>query len=137
MLTICIDFDGVIHSYTSGWKGIDVVSDPPNTGSFAALTEYVKHFDVCIYSSRSKDKHGVESMKRWFAEYGWPQDGEGNLIGLRFPVEKPAAFITIDDRCICFDGKFPGTEEIKTFKPWNKKLLTTTTKAQSNDRSLK
>lgn len=122
MLTICIDFDGVIHSYTSGWKGIDVISDPPNNKSFAALTEYVKHFEVCIYSSRSKNQNGIEAIKKWFAEYGWPQDGKGDLIGLKFPTEKPAAFITIDDRAICFDGHFPTSEEIKAFKPWYQKL---------------
>jgi len=31
---LCLDFDGVIHSYSSGWKGADVIPDPPVPGAF-------------------------------------------------------------------------------------------------------
>jgi len=34
---------------------------------------------------------------------------------------KPAAFLTIDDRAVCFDGTFPTTEQMLNFKPWYKK----------------
>lgn len=39
---------------------------------------------------------------------------------LKFPTEKPPALVTIDDRCICFTGKFPSLVQIATFKPWNR-----------------
>ncbi len=29
--TVVFDFDGVIHSYTSGWKGATVIPDPPGS----------------------------------------------------------------------------------------------------------
>jgi hypothetical protein len=29
---LCLDFDGVLHSYTSGWKGAAVIPDPPVPG---------------------------------------------------------------------------------------------------------
>ena len=38
---ICVDFDGVIHSYTSGWKGIDVIPDDPVPGAIEWLEEYL------------------------------------------------------------------------------------------------
>lgn len=31
--TICVDFDGCLHAYTSGWQGAEVVSDPPVPGA--------------------------------------------------------------------------------------------------------
>lgn len=30
--TVSFDFDGVIHSYRSGWKGAAVIPDPPVEG---------------------------------------------------------------------------------------------------------
>ena len=26
---LCIDFDGTLHAYTSGWSGDDIVTHPP------------------------------------------------------------------------------------------------------------
>jgi len=119
--TICIDFDGVIHSYTSGWQEIDKVPDPPVPNAFECLMNYLKHYRVCVYSTRSASVKGLKAMKDWFIEYGWPEDHNGSPRGLEFPDQKPPAWLTIDDRCIRFDGTFPTPKEIDGFRPWTKK----------------
>jgi hypothetical protein len=126
---LLVDFDGVIHSYTSGWHGAGTVSDLPVPGAMRFLLEAINYFDVCIYSSRSREPEGLVAMRAWFFKHDErPGDGvfpisvfraiEDNLI--RFPTEKPAAFLTLDDRCICFTGQWPTMADMLNFKPWNK-----------------
>lgn len=114
---LLVDFDGVIHSYTSGWQGAAVISDSPVPGVDVFLELALRKFDVQVYSSRSKEAGGVSAMKMWLAEHvGIDITGQ-----LSFPTEKPAAFLTIDDRCIQFDGTWPDVETLLSFKPWNKR----------------
>ena len=40
---------------------------------------------------------------------------------IRFPLEKPPAMVTIDDRAITFTGEWPDLDDLKAFKPWNKR----------------
>ena len=114
---ICIDFDGVINSYTSGWKGIDVLPDAPNEGAFIWLKSliYSKEFLPVIYSSRSKLPMGIEAMKNWFRFH----DFEKALLDkLLFPTQKPAAYLTVDDRAFCFNGAFPSFTVMREFTAW-------------------
>ena len=63
---LCLDFDGVIHSYTSGWKGPRSIPDPPVPGALEAIVEYVQAgFDVQIFSSRSRYFGARWAMKQW------------------------------------------------------------------------
>ena len=43
----------------------------------------------------------------------------GWLVHVKWPTSKPPAFLTLDDRAIRFDGKFPPLSELVNFKPWN------------------
>lgn len=123
---ICVDFDGVLHSYKSGWKGADRIPDPPVAGdsiwsnAIDWLEDMIAYpeFIICIFSSRSHYFSGRQAMKKWLRKYGLCEEA---LKKLRFPKEKPAAFVTIDDRAIVFKGEFPTVANILDFKPWNKK----------------
>jgi len=117
--TILVDFDGVLHSYTSGWKGAEVASDPPTPGAIEWLQKMLREKDLilCVYSSRSNQTGGIRTIKDWLYKHGLSPADIGRL---EFPISKPAAWLTIDDRCICFSGAFPTAEEIHKFKPWNK-----------------
>jgi hypothetical protein len=123
---LCLDFDGVIHSYTSGWHGADVIPDPPVEGAIAFMLGALRHFDVVIFSSRSNQRGGVRAMKNWLREHAgdlcWYETPDGaGLEDVRFVTEKPPAMVTIDDRALTFDGTWPAVETLKTFRPWNKR----------------
>lgn len=117
---LCLDFDGVLHAYTSGWQGATVMADGPVPGAMNFLAEAVQSFDVCIYSSRSKEDGGIVAMETALHTWLWDARHYEVLDKLSFPDQKPAAFLTIDDRAICFTGTFPKVDELLAFKPWNK-----------------
>jgi hypothetical protein len=127
---LCLDFDGVIHSYTSGWKGIDVIPDPPVDGAIEFLYEAIEHFNVCIYSTRSEALSGNEAMREWLAKWDaayWndhpnlARPRTALILNIDFPSSKPSAFVGLDDRVLTFNGTFPSIKTLKNFKPWNKK----------------
>ena len=131
---LCLDFDGVIHSYDSGWKGANVVPDPPVPGAIQALLAYMQDFQVAIYSSRSGQDGGIRAMQGWLmthllaasTEAGGAVEFGNKTIGqvideISWPQEKPPAKVSIDDRALTFDGTWPDIEALKAFKPWNHK----------------
>jgi len=129
---LCLDFDGVIHRYDSGWKGADIIPDPPVDGALAFMLHALQHFDVVIFSSRSNQPGGLNAMKGWLREEAdgiWYESPNGpGLESVRFVTEKPAAFVTIDDRALTFNGTWPDVEALKNFTPWNKGVVGATGK---------
>lgn len=135
---LLLDFDGVCHSYQSGWQGPTVIPDPPVPGLFEFLTQASKVFDIQIYSARSSQPGGPQAMYEWFSRWYsqwfsqlppdtamavWPSHPNGESLPerLSFPTTKPSAWLTIDDRAVCFTGQWPQVEELLDFKPWYKK----------------
>lgn len=117
---LSLDFDGVCHSYTSKWQGASVIPDPPVDGLYEFLAEATKVFSVNIFSTRSHQEGGTQAMKVWFKKH-CPEHLLPMLDKLDFPMEKPPAYVGIDDRVITFEGKWPDVEFLRNFKPWNKR----------------
>lgn len=161
---LCLDFDGVIHSYKSGWKGARNIPDPPVDDALEFIFRAQSYFQVHIYSSRSHQWGGRRAIKRWLynnylaiagvrprkwflgpfgiVKYADPPKWYYDAIlpktsmepweheidyGVRqflkkieLPRYKPAAMVSIDDRCLTFDGNWPSIEKLREFKPWSK-----------------
>lgn len=112
--TVVFDFDGVIHSYTSGWKGATVIPDPPVEGIGDALKEIKgAGYEVVIVSTRCSTQDGVDAINLWLYQNGLAQYVDSVC------KEKPPAIVYIDDRAICFDGHPENLlRRIDMFRPW-------------------
>jgi hypothetical protein len=124
---LCLDFDGVIHSYTSGWKGFTTIPDPVTKGFFDWLEEASKLFKVVIFSSRCTDPRGIKAMREWLrgeatAHYVTLENVPDHVRLLTFADHKPAALVTIDDRAVTFDGDWShyDPKKLRDFQPWYK-----------------
>ena len=127
---ICVDFDGVIHSYEKGWQN-GVIYGTATPGFFAWASEAVKLFRLVIYSSRSSTEEGRNAMREWVGKESVSAIVNGELSGdfdfggffhlIEFASEKPPAFLTIDDRAIQFRGDWGDLNPtaLRDFKPWN------------------
>ena len=112
--TVVFDFDGVIHSYVSGWQGAEIANDPVVRGIQSAInTLRMDGYEVVVVSTRCATPEGVKAVKQYLSD--------NHIVVDDVMKEKPPAICYIDDRAICFDGH-PETlvDKIKTFKPWNK-----------------
>lgn len=110
-LSIVFDFDGVIHSYKSGWKGETVISDPPTPGIERAIFELKNDYEIIIVSSRCRSEEGRNAIIKWCRQHGIYFD--------KVMMEKPPAVCYIDDRAIYFDGNTASLpSKVRNFKSW-------------------
>jgi hypothetical protein len=113
-----------------------VIPDPPVPGALGWLWKATEWFDVQIYSTRSKEREGREAMLAWMLVHSREEFGEDHPMsmvdgerdpGFQYPItfaiDKPPAFLTIDDRALCFDGDWSDFKpaDLLQFKPWNKR----------------
>lgn len=127
---ICIDFDGVIHSYERGWHGGDYpghIYGDVRPGFFEWAAKAKETFKLVIYSSRSKEMKGRQDMAEWLTKQSITSRVDADVLAwFEFTHEKPPAFITIDDRAVCFNGDWRQLdlqpENLIEFKPWMDRL---------------
>lgn len=108
--TLAIDFDGVIHDYTKGWKDGSIYGEL-TPGFREWLEEARKEFDVIVFSSR--DVHQIRT---------WLHDRD---IEVEVTSTKPKAFLSIDDRALTFTGNWSdpqfSNKGMFAFKTWSQK----------------
>ena len=112
--TICLDFDGVIHSYKSGWEGIETCEDEPVEGTCKAIAKLREKFVVKVFPSRCKLPLGLFAVKNYLRKHKIVVDEVCDF--------KPIAAIYLDDRGIQFNGDWDeALTAIDNFKHWIKK----------------
>ena len=121
---LCIDFDGVIHSYERGWQDGDIYGSVTE-GFWKWAHEVSKSFQLVVYSSRSKDHAQRSAMEAWLKHH-WQAENDVSFVPwpkLLFAAEKPPAWLTIDDRGVTFRGSWSAPElspqALIGFTPWN------------------
>lgn len=108
---VIFDFDGVIHSYKSGWKGATNIVDEPVEGIAEVIKELREDCIIYVVSTRCYEKGGIEAIQAWLLKW--------NIVVDYVTGEKPPAIVIVDDRAICFNGKTEGLcDQIRRFKNW-------------------
>ena len=113
--TLAVDFDGVLHSYTTPWIDAATIPDPPVAGAINWLILMSSQFDIVIHTTRGKTPEGQRAVRHWLHEHGW-----AGGMNAKVTAEKVPALVYIDDRAWRFDGRWPTPHDIHMARPWNK-----------------
>jgi hypothetical protein len=113
---VAVDFDGVINSYLSGWKGPTETDAPVLSAAESLKTLYNRGYKVIIFSTRANTQEGIDTIREYLRRHT-----ENNELAdtIEITDKKPIADMYIDDRAIPFNGDWEETlEKIETFEPW-------------------
>lgn len=88
---ICFDFDGVIHSFVSGWIEADIIPDEPVEGikDLLARLALTKKYIILVFSSRCGHQFGVQAIEDYLRKWNIHYD--------KVCKHKPNAAVYIDD----------------------------------------
>jgi hypothetical protein len=109
--TVSIDFDGVIHSYVTGWSGECVLPDPPVAGAVKFIGDLlVSGYQVVILSTRARSPEARHVMRSYMIAAGLDAEQAKRLV---ITNVKMPALLYIDDRGFRFEGVFPSMEVVE------------------------
>jgi hypothetical protein len=128
LLTVGVDFHGVICEHPEGSKGITEMTWPEVPGAIDWLKDVTDRFNVHVVSARfsrpgREGAVAIAAARSWLAYRGIPMAWMASPYGMPrilLTPFKPACVLWVDDRAFCFRGQFPLVEEIEGFKPWNR-----------------
>lgn len=93
--TVSVDFDGVLHTYASGWTGVEP-TDPPEPGALEFIERLIfMGLKPVVVSSRADTPSGVRHIEIWLHRHGFPQ--------MRVTNEKVQAIAYVDDRAVPYN----------------------------------
>lgn len=96
--TVVMDFDGVIHSYKSGWhegqKITDIYDEPVQGIKETIINLRREGFKIVVVSSRCRTLFGRMAIRKWLKKY--------QIVVDAVQRDKPPARCYVDDRAICF-----------------------------------
>ena len=112
---LVVDFDGTLTPYKNGWQGIDIINEEPVPGAMEFIYKSLKFFNINIFSARSCEPKGIRAMQEWlrpnleayltaYQPLLSQEECDSLFLAIGWPVTKPAAFVTIDDRALSFNG---------------------------------
>lgn len=110
--TVVFDFDGVIHSYVSGWQGVENTPDPVVPGIKEAIEQIRERgYRIIVVSTRCASTTGMEAVRKYLKD--------NKIYADDVMAEKPHALCYVDDRAICFRGEAELlVEQVTGFKSW-------------------
>jgi hypothetical protein len=107
--TVCLDFDGVLHSYRSGWCGSEIIPDPPIHGTRESVARLRQQYRVVVLSARCHTEAGRRAVQAWLKKH--------DIVVDEVCEHKPPAHVYVDDRAVRFRGNWDNLlEEIREFR---------------------
>jgi hypothetical protein len=124
--TIICEFDSVVNPYSRGWQGGDLYEDHVTPGFWTWLASTSEEFKVTIHTARFAKPGSMAAVLAWLKEcYRRDHGAEARLPFIEFSAVKPPSLLTIDARCVRFDGDWSvpelSVEGIRAFKPWTQR----------------